>query len=336
MFLGSSFSTNRMRLVSALRVGLVVALLLALYPSRLQAQVACGGTVTGAVTLSTDLACVGNGLTVGADVTTIHLNGHTISCADGGYLGSCQGLGFVGIDTNTHNDVLIEGPGTITGFQVGVKVNSGSNINVRNLTVTGPASPGAGSNPRPDAEGILVEFTVCPNPRSTIVNIHGNNVSNQREGIMLENANCVNVGFNSVHDDNSDPVECHGILANGSGSNNFNNNTVTRNGENLATDGGLTLEGPGSANNTITHNNVSGNCGDGISARFGATNNNTTNNLAEDNSTSSLSGRCFDPVPGFFADLAARSDGSGNVWNKNNECETQLGNIPAGVCRPSQ
>src|SRR5712691_8023264 len=157
--------TNGTRLVSTLPVGLVVMLLLALSPDRLQGQVACGGTVTGAVALTSDLGCDGNGLTVGADGTTIDLNGHTISCADpAGYLGSCQGLGFVGIDTNTHNDVLIKGPGTITGFQVGVKVNMGSNVNVRDLTVTGPASPGAGSNPRPDAEGILVQFTVCPTP----------------------------------------------------------------------------------------------------------------------------------------------------------------------------
>jgi hypothetical protein len=328
---------GRVGLVSAMFIGLTVMLLLGIAPSEVQAgHLTCGSTVSGHVVFDGNLACSGNGLTVGADNTTIDLAGFTLSCTGAGYLGSCQGLGFVGINTNGFNSVLIKG-GTITGFAVGVHVNGGSSVNVRDLTVTGPSSPGAGSNPRPGATGILVTGTVCPSPADTIINIHGNNVSNHLEGIELVGANCVNVGHNHVHDNNTDPVECHGIKVVNSGNNNFNNNLVERNGENLGIDGGLTLIGSGSANNTITHNDVSNNCGDGISARSGANNNQTVNNEARNNSTSNLAGQCFGPPPaGTFFDLAARADGPGNKWNKNNQCNTQSAGIPAGVCNPGE
>src|SRR5215207_4966381 len=39
---------------------------------------ACGQVVEGLVELNSDLNCIGDGLIVGADGTTIKLNGHTI------------------------------------------------------------------------------------------------------------------------------------------------------------------------------------------------------------------------------------------------------------------
>jgi len=323
-----------------LAVGL--ALLLGLVSSPGEATPTCGSTVSGHVVFDSNLACSSsNGLIVGADNTTIDLAGFTLSCTGAGYQGTCQGLGFTGINTNGHSNVLITGS-TITGFAVGVLVSGGSDVNVRGLTVTGPASPGAGSNNRPASTGIEVSGTVCPDPPDTIINIHGNDVSNQREGIELVGACCVNVGFNHVHDNNSDPVACHGILAVNACNNNFNNNLVERNGENLPRDGGLTILGAGSANNTATHNDVSTNCGDGISVRFGANNNQVVNNEARNNSTSNLGGQCFNVSPGAFFDLAAVFDGVGNRWIRNNQCLTQ-GNvginaspIPAGVCNPGE
>lgn len=329
-------------LVPTILLGLAVTVFLAIAPIPAEAShLTCGSTVSGHVVFDSNLACSSDGLTVGADNTTIDLAGFTLSCTGAGYLGSCQGLGFVGINTNGHSDVLITGS-TITGFGVGVLVSGGSNVNVRGLTVTGPASPGAGGNFRPPATGIEVTGTFCPTPPDTIINIHDNDVSNHREGIELEQACCVNVGFNHVHDNNSDPVECHGILAANSCNNNFNNNLVERNGENLGRDGGLTIRGGGSANNTVTHNDVSTNCGDGISVRFGANSNQVVNNEARNNSTSTLGGQCFAVPPGVFFDLAAVNDGAGNMWNRNNKCLTE-GNvginaspIPAGVCNPGE
>lgn len=324
--------------VSSLFLMLAAILPVGFSPKSAEASPTCGSTVSGLVTFTSNLACSGNGLTVGADNTTIDVAGFTLSCSGAGYLGSCQGLGFVGIDTAGHNGVLIHGGGTITGFTVGVHVSGGANVNVRDLTVTGPPSPGAGANSRPASTGIEVTGTVCPSPAATIINVHGNDVSNHREGVELVGANCVNVGHNHAHDNNSDPVECHGIKVINSGNNNFNNNNVERNGENLGRDGGLTLIGSGTADNTTTNNDVSNNCGDGISVRFGAADNQTVNNEALNNSTSTLGGECFSVSPGLFFDLAAVDDGAGNMWNRNNMCLTQ-GNvgtngspIPAGVC----
>jgi len=176
-------NTGNIRL--SILLALAVTLSLGLAPSPAQANPACGSTVSGLVVFDSNLACSGNGLTVGADNTTIDLAGFTLSCTGGGYLGSCQSLGCTGINTAGHSDVLIHGGGTITGYTIGVLVNGGSNVNVRDLTVTGPASPGAGSNPRPAATGIAVTGTICPSPPDTIINVHGNDVSNHREGIEL-------------------------------------------------------------------------------------------------------------------------------------------------------
>ncbi len=332
-------TVNRKSSAGPRLVAVFVTVLLGIAASPLRASPACGSTVTGHVVFDSDVNCVNsNGLTVGADGTTIDLAGFMLTCtAAAGYFGSCQGQGDVGIDTNGFSDILIKGPGTIDGFAVGVHVNAGADVNVRELTVTGPASPGAGSNSRPEATGIEVEGTICPTPAVTIINVHGNDVSNHREGIELVNAHCVNVGHNHAHDNNSDPTECHGVLAVDSGDNNFNNNLIDRNGENLGIDGGLTFKGASSANNTVTNNDVSNNCGDGISVRFGGNNNQVVNNEARNNSTSTLGTQCFGPPPpGVFFDLAARSAGAGNMWNKNNKCNTQSAGIPPGVCNPGE
>jgi len=100
-------------------------------------HIACGSTVSGEVELDGNLACSGPGLTVGADGTTIDLNGFTISCTGAGYLGSCQGISTdIGIDTAGFNNIEIE-DGTITGFGFGVVVNGGSDITVKKLVITG-------------------------------------------------------------------------------------------------------------------------------------------------------------------------------------------------------
>lgn len=243
------------------------------------ASVACGDTVTSNVKLTQDLNCTegANGITVGADNVKIDLNGFDINCTGAGYLSSCQGTGDSGIDTNGHSNITIKGPGTINGWTFGVLVNGGQNINVMNLFVTGPVSPGAGNNNRPQAQGIRVQNVDCPDPLDTIVNIKGNDVTNHREGIALINADCVNVHRNSVSDNNSDPVECSGILLVASDNNNIGHNDVSANGENLPDDGGI-LVTSGSDNNNIQSNDVTGNFGAGISIRSGSTGNQVVNN----------------------------------------------------------
>lgn len=322
---------SRPRLVLSIVFALGVMLLLGISASPAQAiDINCGDVVTGHVVLHEDLNCVDSpGLIVNADGTTIDLNGWAINCTGGGYLGSCQTTtlapaypGYTGIDTNGKNNVLIKGPGTINGFHFGVHVNGGSNINVKDLFLTGPVKPAVVGNPRGLNVGINVTGTECPDPVDTIVNIHGNEVENHSDGIGLHGADCVNVGYNIVHDNNSDPFECHGIHVAPGSNNNINNNEVFRNGENAGIDSGMTIQGASSTNNTVVHNNVHDNFGDGISVRFGATNIKITKNQS------------FNPaaVVGFFFDMAERG-APGNKWNKNNTCATSLGEATA-ACPP--
>jgi parallel beta-helix repeat protein len=73
----------------------------------------CGEFVEGLVELNSDLNCSGDGLIVGADGTTIRLNGHTIT-------GPGPDSSKVGVSVGNQDGVRIEGPGTIEQFQAGI------------------------------------------------------------------------------------------------------------------------------------------------------------------------------------------------------------------------
>jgi parallel beta-helix repeat protein len=340
------------RFAKALLLAALTVVVLGLVPVAQAAPptvVACNTVVTTDVQLQNDLICTNtDGLIVGADGVKIDLNSHFIRCVDpAGYKGSCQGPGpftgidptpEVGIDTNGFSNVNIfshRPGGTIDGFDRGVWVRGpGENINVKRLIVTGPSGVPR-PNPRPITQGILVSDIECPDPPNGIVHIgggvpNGNDVSNHTEGIELENADCVNVGHNFVHDNNSDPFECHGIILNNSSNNNIHNNRVERNGENLLFDGGLTVRFAGSTNNTLTDNDVSFNNGDGISMRGGANGNQIVNN------TMLANGGLLAGI--VFFDAAARPPVAGaNFWNENNVCNTQtVPEPPPGVCGPTE
>jgi hypothetical protein len=77
-----------------------------------QGTVACGQVVQGNVTLTANLNCTGDGLIVGDDGTTINLNGF-------GIFGPGADSSKVGIGVSEDN-VAINGPGIISGFQAGI------------------------------------------------------------------------------------------------------------------------------------------------------------------------------------------------------------------------
>jgi parallel beta-helix repeat protein len=299
----------------------------------------CGDIVTGHVVLISDLNCTLNGLFVGADHTTIDLNGYTISCSDpAGYLGSCQNLlpSQLGVASNGHSHVKIKGPGTITGFGVGVRLAAGTNLKVKDLLVTGPASPDAATNGRLLSVGVVIVNTACAHPHDTAAEIHDNEISNHLHGIQLSNAFCVSVVGNYIHDNNGMFGDAHGIDVIASGNNAIHNNLIERNGTNKNIDSGISLLNADAANNTIEQNDVSNNCGDGIAARNGAHDNEITKNVARFNGTNTLDGQCVAPIGPIFFDLADRLAGPGNVWDPNNQCLTQSVGIPPGVCNPGE
>ena len=89
----------------------------------------CGMTVTKNLSLASDIGpCPGDGIVVGADGVHIDLNGHTIS-GNFGHSGN-----NVGIRATGRQKVKISN-GTVTGFDAGVALISGSGNTVSGLTV---------------------------------------------------------------------------------------------------------------------------------------------------------------------------------------------------------
>ena len=86
----------------------------------------CGLTIVENLKLDHDLVCTGDGLIVGADGITVDLNGHTLA-----------GLGSgVGIAVSGRHDVTITG-GTITNFAVGVRLNTATDVVIRQMAFAG-------------------------------------------------------------------------------------------------------------------------------------------------------------------------------------------------------
>jgi parallel beta-helix repeat protein len=89
---------------------------------------ACGQVVEGLVELNSDLNCTGDGLIVGANGTTIRLNGHTIR-------GPGPDSSKVGISVGNEVGVRIEGKGAIEGFQAGILASGAKGTSVSLVTL---------------------------------------------------------------------------------------------------------------------------------------------------------------------------------------------------------
>jgi hypothetical protein len=292
---------------------------------------ACPQTVSGSVRLETDLDCRNtSGLIVGADNTSIDLNGHKIVCTTStGYQGSCQGDSVeTGVDTNNFDSVHVFSHvkgGMINGFDRGVFVRSLSDgATVHQLTLTGPPLATVPSY-RPAVFGVLVEGNHCPDG---VVLVGGNEVENHTTGIRINVASCVNVSGNTVHDNSGGDPELTlnvGIRIRNSSTNQVRGNIATHNGSGVVAppppDSGISLDNAATTGNQVVGNKVNSNNGEGISTAEGAAGNFIANNEMRFNSK-------FD----------AYSDNNGtNSWNKNNRCLTQTSpQPPAGVCNSGE
>ena len=104
-------------------VGIVAAV-----PQASASSVACGAVITESIRLTTDLVCDGttDALVIGADDIVVDLGGRTIT-GPGAYLGTGSGVRIA-----NHSGVTIQ-RGTITGFQSGVVIDSGSDNTVNKI-----------------------------------------------------------------------------------------------------------------------------------------------------------------------------------------------------------
>jgi hypothetical protein len=293
----------------------------------------CPQLVSGSVRLETDLFCTDtDGLVVVGDNTVIDLNGHRIVCTGAGYFGSCQGPGpFIddfGIDTRGRDNVHIFSHvpgGTIDGFDVGVFVRAigidvSANVKVKQVIVTGPA--GAPGMIRPPSAGILVLRTECEDGTVRIGGgtATGNDVSHHTRGIDIQNASCVYVGYNRVHDnrEHAPGLGAFGIRVTGP-DNHIRSNVVTDNGDGVPIEAGIALQQ--TTNTLVVENQSNDNVGNGIETIFAAQDNYIVNNQM-------LRNRNVD---------AFSSPASVNRWNENNRCLTQTTpQPPPGVCGPDE
>src|SRR5579872_111371 len=100
----------------------------------------CGDTVNGNVSLQHNLICPStDGLNVGSNNTTIHLNGHSITCPDEAF--ACNTDSDSGIFSD-YNNTVVAGPGTISGFYSQISLGSFPFDTSNASTVTGVTTNG--------------------------------------------------------------------------------------------------------------------------------------------------------------------------------------------------
>ena len=117
---------SRSRAVIGRLVALTLASLMTGAAESAHASDLCGMTIVESLTLDHDQTCTGDGLVVGADGITIDLNGYTLAGLGGG----------AGIVVTGRRDVTLAG-GTITNFAVGVRMNSSTDVVIKQIAFVG-------------------------------------------------------------------------------------------------------------------------------------------------------------------------------------------------------
>src|SRR5215831_15493858 len=87
---------------------------------------ACGEVVQGNVNLTANLKCSGDGIIVGADGVNLNLNGYSIT-------GPGQQSSKVGVVIPNNNNIMVMGPGVISGFQAGILATGSKGVQVKNI-----------------------------------------------------------------------------------------------------------------------------------------------------------------------------------------------------------
>ncbi|MEX2394965.1 MAG: GEVED domain-containing protein [Actinomycetota bacterium] len=217
----------------------------------------CGAVIAGSFTLPFNLNCPGNGddingLFVGADRTTIDLDGHTISGLEPA-AGDSVGIGLWE-EIDGANDVTIL-DGAIQGFDVGVDL-VGDRLRLTNVDISGSVGNTAGGDGLV-VEGIdtLFEDGSILDNRNGITNdghgvtVRNSDVSQNREaGIVSQGANIV-IETTTVTENGDDGVRSQG--QNGT----VRDSTVSRN-----TGSGVIIDG---TNGLVTNSTIEDNGGDG-------------------------------------------------------------------------
>ncbi len=208
---------------------------------------ACGQNVQGNVKLVSNLICKSDGLIVGANNTTIDMNGFSLK-------GPGQNSNKVGIMVAGQHNVTISGNGIITGFQSGI-YSSGSNdvfahdVNTNNnkvaFYITGTQNSEITNNminhntigvALHSSNGADIKYNQLSQNRLsgvTLINtanslINGNNILNTTNGIFLDTQSSLNyVDFNNVFNNILDINNANNLPININNNHYTNNNCMT-------------------------------------------------------------------------------------------------------------
>ena len=114
---------------------LALPLVLSLWTQPAQAShVACGDTIVADTVLDDSLLnCPGDGIIVGADGVTVHLNGQIV---DGSNTVDSVGIKIVG-----RTGVTVKGPGVVKQFDKGIRIIGGGEHTVKGVTVANNRLP---------------------------------------------------------------------------------------------------------------------------------------------------------------------------------------------------
>ena len=219
-----------------------------------QGTVACGQVVQGNVTLTANLNCTGDGLIVGDDGTTINLNGF-------GIFGPGADSSKVGIGVSEDN-VAINGPGIISGFQAGILATGAKELVANSLIMqnnqiaaffTGADLASVEENiiknnnigvASHSASGISIENDLMDGNALagvTFVNtdesaVTSNNVQGSQNAIFLDSQSTENtVQLNNAHDNVVDINNANGLAPN------VNQNTFSDNNCQVSNPSGLCI-----------------------------------------------------------------------------------------------
>jgi Periplasmic copper-binding protein (NosD) len=90
---------------------------------------ACGQVVSGVVNLTANLNCSGDGIIVGGPNTVINMNGFSIA-------GPGQDSSKVGIMVPNVDNVVVNGPGSISNFQAGVLLTGANGFKINSVILS--------------------------------------------------------------------------------------------------------------------------------------------------------------------------------------------------------
>ncbi len=263
------------------------------------AHVTCGQTILVSTTLDSDVGPCSEGLVIGADNVTLDLGGFTLR----GTAATGEGPGVL-VPGRTGVTVT---NGTVTDFDSGVAIESGSGNTVTRMNLTG--NRGAGDY----GEGVLVFG-------STGNTISYNRITNNGPygGISLLVASNNLVENNQIVGNNMSTTNTSGIRLENIGRTASNGNTIRNNVVQGSGLDGIQLFA-GASNNTVSRNLVLDNNRDGITAFAGSTGNVIEDNQVRNNGFGPIagSGIYIRSAAGSFAapanNLIRRNTSTGNA-----------------------